>query len=211
LHTTFTAIGAWLSILLKCHIGVSFSCGLLDYVFYGVLPDINHAGANCWLVPIIGAAMLPLYFFIFTFSIKRYNLQTPGRGNVSKLFTKADFRKQQAEKILEKSGDGVATNVPQVTIGARKILLYPMVDKIIELYGGKSNITTVNACITKLRIDVKDVSIPLANKDELIDIALSTGSVAGSNVTPVGQQVQLLMGQIAGRVRDAVKEQLAKK
>jgi PTS system N-acetylglucosamine-specific IIC component len=58
---------------LGIHDGFSFSAGLIDYVF-----NFDIASKPLLILP-IGLAFAALYYALFTFAIKRFNLMTPGR------------------------------------------------------------------------------------------------------------------------------------
>lgn len=132
----FHAIMAGLSFLmmnvLGAHVGMTVSGGIIDTVIYGILPVSK--GTNFWWIYVIGAVLAPIYYFVFYFWIKKFDLPTPGRGGASKLITKADYKKSAAN----------GNNQDQQSLD------------IIEAYGGKSNIVKTANCATRLRIDVKD-------------------------------------------------------
>ena len=117
------------------HVGMTFSGGIIDWTIYGAIQI--PAGSNAWVALLIGIPYVPIYFFFFLWAIKKFNIMTPGRGDNTKLYSKADYL---ASKDTNKSQDGYDGEV----IG------------IIKAYGGLENIVTVDACITKLRIKVVD-------------------------------------------------------
>lgn len=117
------------------HVGMTFSGGIIDWTIYGAIQI--PAGSNAWVALLIGIPYIPIYFFFFLWAIKKFNIMTPGRGDNTKLYSKADYL---ASKDTDKSQDGYDGEV----IG------------IIKAYGGLENIVTVDACITKLRIKVVD-------------------------------------------------------
>lgn len=80
-------------------------------------------------------AFAVLMYFIANFMIKKFNYATPGRnGNYE----------------TESDESGSATKA----VGDGKI--DPQLVKIISLLGGKENISDVDACMTRLRVTVKD-------------------------------------------------------
>jgi glucose-like phosphotransferase system IIB component len=81
--------------------------------------------------------------------IKRFNIKTPGRDSEVKLFTKADYKSQKEVPITT---SGVVTPVKS------NDLYHDLAIKVIAAYGGKENIKNVDACITKLRVQVNDQS-----------------------------------------------------
>lgn len=117
------------------HVGMTFSGGIIDWIIYGAIQI--PAGSNAWVSLLIGIPYIPIYFFFFLWAIKKFNIMTPGRGDNTKLYSKADYL---SSKDTVKSQDGYDAEV----IG------------IIKAYGGLENIVTVDACITKLRIKVVD-------------------------------------------------------
>jgi PTS system N-acetylglucosamine-specific IIC component len=58
---------------LGIHDGFSFSAGLFDYMF-----NYNIATKPLWLIP-IGLVFAVVYYFLFTFAIRTFNIMTPGR------------------------------------------------------------------------------------------------------------------------------------
>ncbi|MGL4616929.1 MAG: glucose PTS transporter subunit IIA [Mycoplasmoidaceae bacterium] len=117
------------------HIGITFSGGIIDWIIYGAVQI--PAGSNAWVSLLIGSAYVPIYFFFFLWAIKKFDIATPGRGENTKLYTKADFN-------ARKDGNNSSSSYDPEILG------------IIQAYGGFENIQTVDACITKLRISVND-------------------------------------------------------
>jgi glucose-like phosphotransferase system IIB component len=82
-------------------------------------------------------------------------VKTPGRDSELKLFTKKDYQ----AKVNQKDGIAVQTAAPVKDDGSALAV------KVIAAYGGKENITNVDACITKLRVQVVDAE--KVNREEL--------------------------------------------
>lgn len=93
----------------------------------------------------IGLFYIPLYYFTFYFLITKRNIETPGRGTGTRLYTKADYQAKVASKNAASANDGSANFKPI------EITSY----KLIKAFGGRDNISAVNACATKLRVSVK--------------------------------------------------------
>ena len=111
--------------------------GLIDYITYNWMPMLqNHAGEVVTHI-IIGLIFSVIYFVIFYWAIKRFNIMTPGR--------EVDM------------GDTVALGKPS-TSGANSIFHDEAVG-FLQALGGKDNIVTVTNCMTRLRLSVKDESI----------------------------------------------------
>jgi glucose-like phosphotransferase system IIB component len=150
----------------------------LDVMTLGIIQDVTGGGINIWMVCIIGLVFSPIYFFFFKWAIKRFDLHTPGRGG-NQLFSKKDYLAKKDNKNLK---------------GNERII------GIIEAYGGKDNITVVEACFTRLRVQVKNGS--LVNDDKL----KSLGAVGVVRVSPTS--VQSIFGTEADVLKTKVKEQL---
>lgn len=163
------------------HIGMSFSGGLLDWVIYGGI-QIQY-DSNAWWSFVFGLAYAPIYYFLFYFLIKKFNIQTPGRGETTKLFTKADFQAKQANV-----GSG------QVSLNEGKLLAL----NVVKAYGGFDNIKNVDACITKLRIQVNNQSAVDTNS------LMSLG--ARGTVKPSPQSVYAVFGNEADIIKSNIKE-----
>ncbi|WP_052663887.1 PTS transporter subunit IIABC [Mycoplasmoides alvi] len=139
IHAVLCAFSFWFMSLFGANLGMTFSGGLIDYTIYGIVPDALGANVHSWAVPIIGIVYIPIYFTIFYFLIKRFDLKTPGRGG--ELISKKKYMASKNSKV-----DQEFTNT--------QVIAY----KLIDAFGGIKNIEAVNACITKLRVNVIDPS-----------------------------------------------------
>lgn len=153
--------------ILNIAVGLTFSGGLLDLFLFGILQG-NEKTSWLLIIP-VGIIYFFLYYFIFSFLIKKFNLKTPGRedsGTETRLYTKADVR-------AAKNDNGGADSNDEISV------------KITKGLGGKANISDVDCCATRLRCTVKDSS--------LIDDAVlkSTGA---SGVIHKGNGVQVIYG-----------------
>ena len=99
----------------------------------GLLGDLIHFLIACVI-------FFTLNFVVFNFLIKKFNIATPGR-NGNYVDDEADENAENEKKV-----DSKTANDEQCI-------------KIIELLGGKENIVDVDACMTRLRVTVKDPSI----------------------------------------------------
>jgi PTS system N-acetylglucosamine-specific IIC component len=73
IHAVLTGCSMALCNALGIHDGFSFSAGLIDYVF-----NFDIAGKPLLLIP-IGLAFAVLYYALFSFAIKKFDIMTPGR------------------------------------------------------------------------------------------------------------------------------------
>lgn len=137
-HAVMAAISFWLMNLAGAHVGMTVSGGLLDLIIYGAIPLMR--GTHFWWALVIGPGLIPIYFFMFLFVIKKYNLATPGRGGNVTLFKKADYLKSK-----ENNKDGHSNT---------KTMADPQVSAIVSAFGGWENIKAFNNCASRLRYDV---------------------------------------------------------
>ncbi|MDR0739859.1 MAG: PTS transporter subunit EIIC [Mycoplasmataceae bacterium] len=168
------------------HVTFSFAQGALDFVIYGVIPDVRGGGTHCWMLLLMSIMYFPIYFGIFYWAIRKWNLQTPGRGG-TKLFTKADWVKEKAQK-----------NAP----ANKALALREKSKEVITAYGGKNNILNIDACITKLRIQVKDKKI--VNEKKLKEL----GALGVTHPSP--QSVYAVFGSEADLIKNQMKDIIAK-
>ncbi|WP_024734914.1 PTS transporter subunit IIABC [Enterocloster asparagiformis] len=158
--------------MLNIAVGLTFSGGLLDLLIFGILQG-NAKTSWMWIVP-AGVVYFFLYYFIFSFLIKKFNLKTPGReeeDEETRLYTKADVNAKRAGNGSEAGQTGAAVDQRSADIA--------------RFLGGKKNITSVDCCATRLRCSVE--------RPELVDEKglKATGAVG---VIKKGQGVQVIYG-----------------
>lgn len=84
--------------ILNIAVGLTFSGGLLDLVIFGVLQG-NAKTSWLRIIP-AGVVYFLLYYVLFSFLIKKFDLKTPGREDddeETKLYTKADVNARRTE------------------------------------------------------------------------------------------------------------------
>lgn len=121
---------------------------------------------------ILGLVQIVVYFVVFSFLIKKFNLKTPGRED------------EETSKDKE----------PAKTINFDTDIV-----NIIEGLGGKENINTVENCITRLRVNVKDES---KINEDMINLTPNSGIVRK------GKDIQIIFGLHVPDVRRAVESYL---
>lgn len=163
IHAILTGISVFLAAQFGWIAGFGFSAGLIDYLLSIKLP----LALNIFMLIPLGLLMAVLYFSIFNFVIKTYDLKTPGREDV-------DYA-EEVDKIKLKNHN-----------------LAELAKTIHLALGGNENITSINNCVTRLRIEVKDITIV---DDEVIKRAGVAGLIkTGKNNVQViiGPQVEFL-------------------
>ena len=135
--------------------GFCFSAGATDLLFSASLP----AAAKTWLIIPTGIAAFAVFFAVFYFAIKKWDLKTPGRED-----------DQDGELKIELANDDYTA----------------MASIILEGLGGKENVTSIDHCITRLRLEVKDRL--------LVNEAKIKSSGAAGVIRPGKTAVQVIIG-----------------
>lgn len=137
-------------------------------------PQKVHALSVLWLIP--GAFIV--YYFVFKFTILKFNLKTPGRGEDDiKLMSKKEYNEL-------KNQDGVADSLEA---------------RIVEALGGADNIQTVTCCASRLRVTLNDDTLVAAD-DAWKNYLEALGVVRGKN------SVQVIYGVRVGNIATNVKD-----
>ena len=163
LYGIFTVI----TVALGFRAGFCFSAGLTDLIFSASLPAAN----NTWLILPLGIAAFVVYYLVFLFAIKKWDLKTPGREDDG----------EDELKIELANNDFTA-----------------MAEIILEGVGGKENVTSIDHCITRLRLEVKDRL--------LVDEKKIKSSGASGVIRPGKTSVQVVIGPKVQFVYDEFKK-----
>ena len=175
--------------ILNIAVGLTFSGGLLDFFLFGILQG-NEKTSWMLVIP-VGIVYFLLYYFIFSFLIKKFDLKTPGREDddtKTKLYTKADVNERKAANDVKNSDEKAGTVADELS------------HTISRGLGGKANISDVDCCATRLRITVID---PHKVNDALLK---STGA---SGVVHKGQGVQIIYGPRVTVIKSNLEDYLA--
>ena len=162
--------------ILNIAVGLTFSGGFLDLFLFGILQG-NAKTSWLRIIP-VGIIYFFLYYFIFSFLIKKFNFKTPGREDddtETKLYTKAD---------VTAGNTGTAD---------------PVSEAITQGLGGKKNISDVDCCATRLRITVHDAA---RVNDEIIKTTGSRG------IVKKGQGVQIIYGPQVTVIKSKLEDYL---
>lgn len=188
-HCVLAAFSFALMHFLQVGVGLTFSGGLLDFILYGVLPG---QGMTNWIpVVVVGIVYAFVYYFVFTWFIKKFDLKTPGREEEteeSKMYTKADY---QAKKAAEKGETDTASTATAANPNDALSL------KIINGLGGEDNLIDVDNCATRLRVTVKDGE--QVNQPQL----KSTGA---AGIVVKGKNVQVIYGPKVANIKSNIDE-----
>ncbi len=167
IHALFAGLSFMVMHILGVHIGMTFSGGFIDFMLFGVMPNRTP----WWWVIIIGVCFfMPLYYFGFRYLIRKLDLATPGR------------EKGDVEEMEERVDDADG---------------YQHAAQVLAAFGGIENITTLNACMSRLRIEVKDKA--KVNKGQL-------KALGAAGVLEVGNSVQAVYGTRAEIIKTKMQE-----
>lgn len=180
IHCVFAGLAYALMHFFGVGVGMTFSGGLIDLFLFGILQG-NSKTHWIWVV-IVGIFYFIVYYFLFSFLIKKLNLRTPGRFDEDevKLYGRSDME-------AKKQTDGNVFVVDELSSG------------ICEGLGGKENISDVDCCATRLRITVHDATLVNDSRLRL------TGA---SGVVHKGNGVQIIYGPKVSVIKSNFEEYL---
>lgn len=180
-HCVLAGLSYMLMHILNVGVGMTFSGGAIDLTLFGILQG-NEKTNWIWIV-VIGLIYAVVYYFVFYFMITKLNLKTPGReadSEETKLYTRKDVNARK-----ESSANAVSDGFDRVSA------------LILKGLGGKSNLSDVDCCATRLRITVID--------PELVQDSLLTESGA-SGVIHKGNGVQVIYGPQVSVVKSNLED-----
>ena len=163
LYGIFTTV----TVALGFRAGFCFSAGATDLLFGAALPAAN----NYWVIIPMGIAAFAVFYLVFLFAIKKFDLKTPGRED-----------DQEGELKIELANNDFTA----------------MAEIILEGVGGKENIVSIDHCITRLRLEVKD--------RYQVDEKKIKSSGASGVIRPGKTSVQVVIGPKVQFVYDEFKK-----
>lgn len=170
-HALLAGISAFVCTLLPVRSGFNFSAGLIDWFLSFRAPMAQNP---LMIIP-IGLGFGVIYYIVFRIIIAKFNLKTPGRED--------DEDAEEEKKATLESNS--FTEIAEI---------------ILEGLGGKENIASLDNCITRLRMEVKDPTIVNEKK-------IKSAGVAGV-IRPGKTSVQVVIGTKVQFVADEMKKLL---
>ncbi len=171
IHAIFMGISMAVTQLLPVRMGFGFSGGFVDLV----LNWTNPLAENPWIILVLGPIWFLIYFFVFRWVILKFQLKTPGREDDDEFADDED--------------------------GAPSTGFVGTAAKFIDALGGQSNITELDNCATRLRMEIADTS-------KVDEPALKRAGAAGT-IKPGGHSVQVIYGLNVQFVKDAMEKIMA--
>jgi PTS system glucose-specific IIC component len=160
LHALLAGCSQLLFNLLGAKLGFTFSHGVIDFVLYYPMDT------KPWLVFVFGPAWALAYYATFRWAIRRFDLRTPGR---------------EAEAREAAAGEAAAAAAAAPGIAPE----HAFARALVLAFGGRANIASLDACITRLRVSVRE----LARAD-----AERLKALGATGVVVVGQAIQAIFG-----------------
>lgn len=182
IHCIFAGFAYMMMHVLKITVGLTFSGGLIDLFFFGIL---QGQGKTNWMMVIpLGIIYFIVYYFLFHFLILKFDIKTPGREEETTIEfedeSEYEYREDFSEELLAKIAAGL---------------------------GGKKNIGDIDCCVTRLRCGLKDISLV---DDAMIRETGSRGILKRGNSIQIiyGPHVTVLKSEFEDylRTRRAKKE-----
>lgn len=168
IHAVLSGVSAVICTILPVRTGFNFSAGLVDWILSFKAPMAE----NPWMIIPIGLAFALVYYIVFRFAITKFNLKTPGREDDEELDeTKKELANNDFTKVAE---------------------------IILEGLGGKENVTSIDNCVTRLRLEIKDQS--------KINEKLIKSSGASGIIRPGKKSIQIIIGTKVQFVCDELKK-----
>ncbi len=185
-HCVLAGLSYMLMHIFNVGVGMTFSGGLIDMTLFGILQG-NAKTHWIWIV-IIGLIYAVVYYLVFSFMIKKFDYKTPGReadDEEPKLYTRADVNAKKAG--TEGNSSGAANDRVSALI--------------LNGLGGKSNISDLDCCATRLRVTVSDA--------EKVDDQMLKASGA-SGVIHKGNGVQVIYGPQVSVIKSRLEDFMEK-
>ncbi|MCG1023215.1 glucose-specific PTS transporter subunit IIBC [Sutcliffiella horikoshii] len=166
------AVFAGLSFMVMHILDVKIGMTFSGGVIDYILFGILPHATAWWLVIPVGLVFSVIYYFGFRFAIKKFNLMTPGRE--------------------EKTEDAESTSgsVDELPFG------------VLEALGGRENLTNLDACITRLRVSVKDVE--QVDKERL-------KKLGAAGVMQIDRNIQAIFGPRSETIKGQIQDILSGK
>lgn len=180
----FLFVAPWLYVIHAFFDGLSFFISdilniSIGNTFSGGLIDFTLFGVlqgnektNWIYVLVIGVIWFALYYFTFRFLITKFNVMTPGR-------------EEESEEVRVITKDSMNETASQ----------------ILEALGGEENLDDVDACITRLRVAVKDVSkvdkdrIKALGATAVLEVKGGIQAIFGAKADPLKQKINEIIGR----------------
>lgn len=169
-HAALTGLSLFIAATFHWTAGFGFSAGFVDFFLSSRLPLANQP----LMLVVQGLVFAVIYYFLFRFLIVKFNLKTPGRED-------------DEDVEIDEAGDTTSGNK-----------FSDMASKIYDALGGAKNVTSVDHCATRLRVEVKNMDVVDQKK-------IKATGVPGINVVG-SQSIQVIVGTNVQFVADEIEK-----
>lgn len=170
IHAVLEGISYAVLYALDVSVGVTFSRGIIDFTLFGLLQG-NDKTNYIWIL-VLGIPTALIYYFLFKTLILKLNLKTPGRG-------------EEAENKLYTKKDALLKDID--------------IEDVITALGGRENLVDVDACITRLRVTVKDIN-------KVADDSVWKDELKAKGLFKKGSGVQVIYGALAEILKNEINK-----
>jgi len=132
IHALLAGLSQFIANTLHIRMGFTFSQGGIDFLLFNVFGDNAQ---NWWMTLILGPIYAAIYYVVFRAYIAYFDVKTPGRE------------------------DEDIGSVPTAAAARGGDDKFALARRLVAAFGGKANITNLDACITRLRVGVVDMSL----------------------------------------------------
>ncbi|AST96460.1 N-acetylglucosamine-specific PTS transporter subunit IIBC [Shouchella clausii] len=172
IHAVLTGLSLAIAAYFQWTAGFGFSAGLIDFILSSRLPLANQP----WMLLVQGLGFAVVYYALFRFTIVKFNLMTPGR---------------EEENDEEK--------VPEDTENAQDKSKYTaMAAMIYDGLGGDRNVVSIENCVTRLRVEVKNMA-------QVDQTKIKRTGIPGINVVS-NHNIQVIIGPHVQFVADEIEK-----
>lgn len=179
IHAFLMAISVYIAASMEWISGFGFSAGLVDMF----LSSRNPLAVHWYMLIVQGIVFFFIYYGIFRFTITKFNLKTPGRED---------------DVIGDETADGYDEDIKAPSNSKEGI--QQEARHYIAAIGGSDNLTGIDACITRLRLNVKDSA--------LVNDGYAKHLGASGVIRLNKQSVQVIIGTRAELVASAMNDVL---
>nr|WP_267472728.1 MULTISPECIES: N-acetylglucosamine-specific PTS transporter subunit IIBC [Proteus] len=180
IHAFLMAISVYIAASMEWISGFGFSAGLVDMF----LSSRNPLAVHWYMLIVQGIVFFFIYYGIFRFTITKFNLKTPGRED---------------EVIGDETADGYDEDIKTAPANSKEGIQQEA-RQYIAAIGGSDNLTGIDACITRLRLNVKDATV--------VNDAYAKRLGASGVIRLNKQSVQVIVGTRAELVANAMRDVL---
>lgn len=196
IHCILAGFAYMLMHVFEVGVGMTFSGGLIDLTLFGIMQ--GNAKTNWIWIVIVGIGYFIVYYVLFYYLIRRFDLKTPGRDNNDevKLYRRSDM---DARKHGENAGEQGSDNDRNTDVFRNHSPQMETSRLICEGLGGKANISDVDCCATRLRCTVYDAALVKE------DVLRASGA---SGVVKKGYGVQVIYGPKVSVIKSNLEDYL---